>query len=106
MQRVESLRKRGSGYVEVSRLEQPFPWLAFSFTGDKGVIHQFTSPDECLLLRGYGSLSSEPHLEAPVHEEMHSFTGDYVLAVDQALDVVTRFVAGFDPTELGDWEVL
>lgn len=64
MQRVESLRKRGSGYVEVSRPEQPFPWLAFSFTGD------------------------------------------YVSAVDQASDVVMRFVAGIDPTELGDWEVL
>lgn len=106
MQRVESLRERGSGYVEVSRPERPFPWLALSFSGDKGVVHQFTSPDESLLLRGDGSLSSDRRVDVPVHEERHPFTGDYVSDVDRALDVLMRFVAGVEPAELGDWEVL
>ena len=105
VQRVESLRERGSGYVEVSRPDRPFPWLALSFTGDKGVVHQFTSTDECLLLKGDGSLSSERHVEVPVHEERHPFAGNDA-NVDRALDVVMRFAAGTEPAELGDWDVL
>ena len=103
MQRVESLRERGSGYVEVSRPERPFPWLALSFNGDKGVVHQLTSSDESLLLRGDGSLSSTRHVEAPVHEDIHPFTGEYVSLVERTLDVITRFVAGAEPAGLGDW---
>ena len=105
LQRVESLRERGSGYVEVARPEGPFPWLAFSFTCDKAVVHQFTAPEESFLLRGDGSMNSELQVEVPVYEEMSSFTGDYVSDVDRALGIVMRFAMGSDPDQLGDWEV-
>lgn len=106
IERVESLREQGSGYVEVSHPEQPFPWLALSFTGQSGVVHQFSSPERSLLLRGDGSVSSDRLVDVPVFEELHPFSGYYVSRTDRALDIVTRFVAGAEPTDLGDWELL
>ena len=88
IERVEYLRERGSGYVEVSHPGRPFPWLALSFAGDNGVVHQFTSPEQSLLLRGDGSMSGDLLVEVPVMEEMHPFTGDYVSGADRALDIV------------------
>lgn len=105
-QRVESLRERGSGYVEVSHLQRAFPWLAFSFIGDHGVVHQFTSGEECQLLRGDGSVGKEVVVEVPVFDEDSPFTGDYVSTADRAWKVVQDFVEGVEPRALGEWDRL
>ena len=51
-------------------------------------------------------MSSDLLVEVPVFDETHAFPGDYVSGVDRALAIVMRFVAGAEPTELGDSEVL
>ena len=106
VQRIETLRSQGSGYAEVSRAGWPFPWLAFSFAGERAVVHQFTSLEQSLLMRGDGSAGDDVVVDVPVQEQLTPFTGAYVSTIDRALGAVTLFVAGVVPAELGDWERL
>lgn len=103
---LESLRRVGAGYAEVSHVGRPFPWLAVSLSGDSGVVHHFASAERSLLLRGDGSLGGTSAVEVPVFEETQLFTGEYVSTAERAFKVVEDFVAGVEPGSLGEWDAL
>ena len=55
------------------------------------------------LLRGDGILPPEGGVVVPVMEDFTEFTGDFVVSVDRAWDVVRAFVQKPEIAGLGEW---
>ncbi|WP_307180145.1 hypothetical protein [Streptomyces canus] len=77
--------------------------MTLSFLGDHAVIHLFTSEDSVSLLVGDGSVSPEGEVDVPVMDELGTFTGDFVMGVDRAWDVMENFVRAGAVEGLGEW---
>ncbi|WP_371799007.1 hypothetical protein OG963_14315 [Streptomyces sp. NBC_01707] len=97
------LRSHGQGYLEVRLPDNEFPQLTLGFQSDHAIIHLFTSEESMSLLSGDGTVSSEVTIDVPIMSEMSTFTGDFVLSVDHACDVVRNFVRTGAFEELGEW---
>ncbi|MEU9391885.1 hypothetical protein AB0D86_18015 [Streptomyces sp. NPDC048324] len=98
-----ALRSRGRGYLEVRLPDAEFPLLALGFQGGRAVLHLFDADDTVFLLAGDGTRAADALLHVPVMDDLAAFSGDFVLAVDRAWDLVRRFVATGAPGPLGEW---
>ncbi|MFJ9119410.1 hypothetical protein ACIRJO_28190 [Streptomyces sp. NPDC102394] len=96
------LRSRGRGYLEVRLPGAEFPLLALGFQGDRGVLHLMDA-DRTFLLAGDGTAAADTVLHVPVMDDLAAFSGEFVLAVDRAWDLVRRFVATGAPGRPGEW---
>ena len=103
---LHSLALLGRGYAEVSRGHEPFPRVTVSVASGWGVVHLFTSADQCHLLRGDGAVRGEDVIEVPVMGEPASFSGEFALLISRAIDLVEAFVRGVPTSELGTWAAL
>ncbi|MFE7853814.1 hypothetical protein [Streptomyces sp. NPDC057403] len=101
--RFGELRSRGGGYLEVRLPDAEFPLLALGFQGDRAVLHLFDADDTVFLLAGDGTAAADTVLDVPVMDDLAAFSGDVILAVDRAWDLVCRFVATGAPGRLGEW---
>ncbi|MFD3505384.1 hypothetical protein ACFWWT_47980 [Streptomyces sp. NPDC058676] len=97
------LRASGRGHLEVNLPDSLYPYLTLSFLGDHAVIHLFTSEDSVSLLVGDGSVSPEGEVDVPVMDDLGTFTGDFVMGVDRAWDVMENFVRAGTVEGLGEW---
>ncbi|MET9379796.1 hypothetical protein ABZY09_01600 [Streptomyces sp. NPDC002928] len=97
------LRSSGQGYLEVRLPDSEYPQLTLSFRGDRAIIHLFTDEETVSLLGGDGTVPPEVTVDVPIMDELSSFTGDFVLSVDRAWDVVENFVRTGTFEELGEW---
>ena len=97
------LRTSGRGHLEVNLPDSLYPYLTLSFLGDHAVIHLFTSEESVSLLVGDGSVSPEGQFDVPVMDELGTFTGDFVMRVDRAWDVMENFVRTGTVEGLGEW---
>ena len=93
----------GRGHLEVNLPDSLYPYLTLSFLGDHAVIHLFTSEERVSLLVGDGSVSPEGQFDVPVMDELGTFTGDFVMRVDRAWDVMENFVRTGTVEGLGEW---
>ncbi|MER6290617.1 hypothetical protein [Streptomyces sviceus] len=100
------LRASGRGHLEVNLLDSLYPYLTLSFLGDHAVIHLFTSEESISLLVGDGSVSPDGEVDVPVMDELATFTGDFVMGVDCAWDVMENFVRAGTVEGLGEWREL
>ena len=97
------LRSRGQGYLEVRLPECDFPQLSLGFRDDHAVIHLFSNAEEMSLLMGDGTVPSRAVIDVPIMDDLTEFTGDFVLSVDRAWDLVRDFVRTGAPRDLGEW---
>ena len=97
------LRTSGRGHLEVNLPDSLYPYLTLSFLGDHAVIHLFTSEESVSLLVGDGSVSPEGQVDVPVIDELGTFTGDFVMGIDRAWDVMENFVRTGTVEGLGEW---
>ncbi|MFE1796471.1 hypothetical protein ACFW9L_09945 [Streptomyces sp. NPDC059517] len=97
------LRSRGQGYMEVRLPDSSFPQLTMGFRGDHAVIHLFTSEEDMALLTGDGTVPSEVTVDAPIMDDLTSFTGDFLMRVDRAWEVVQKFSHTGTFRDLGGW---
>ena len=97
------LRSRGQGYLEVHFPDSEYPQMTLSFQGDRAIIHLFTDEETVSLLAGDGTVPPDVTVDVPIMDELSSFTGDFVLSVDRAWDVVETFVRTGTYAELGEW---
>ena len=58
------------------------------------------------LLAGDDSVPSEAYVEAPIMDELARFTGDVVLRVDRAWDLMQAFLRTGRADDLGEWRAL
>lgn len=101
--RIEALRALGEGYSEVGVARRAYPYLALSFRGGYGVVHQFSARDNVFLLAGDGIIASEQSVLVPVMDDGVEFTGAFVLSADHAWAVVREFLRHGSADDLGHW---
>ncbi|GGV90126.1 hypothetical protein [Streptomyces massasporeus] len=97
------LRSHGRGYLEVRMPDGEFPQLTLSFSDDQAVIHLFANEESVSLLAGDGATPAEVTVDVPVMDDLATFTGDFVLDVDHAWEVVQNFTQTQRLEDLGEW---
>jgi len=101
--RFNDLRSRGQGYAEVRSRNSDFPVLTLAFRGDHAVVHLMSDTGRMSLLAGDGTVPSGVEVEVPVMDDLAAFTGDFVLDVDRAWNLVHDFMQTWEADPLGEW---
>lgn len=104
--RFNDLRSRGQGYVEVRLPNREFPVLILAFRGDRAVAHLMSAPERMSLLVGDGTVPSDSEVEVPIMDDLATFTGDFVLDVDRAWELVHDFTQTRAAGPWGEWREL
>jgi hypothetical protein len=104
--RFSELRSRGQGYVEVRSPNRQFPVLTLGFRGDHAVVHLMSDSERMSLLVGDGTMPSSAEVEVPIMDDLAAFTGDFVLDVDRAWNLVYDFTRTQAADPLGEWREL
>jgi hypothetical protein len=101
--RFNELRSRGQGYLEVAFPDRGYPLLSLGFRDDHAVISVFESAEKVSLLVGDGTVSSGAAVDVLIMDDLARFTGEFVLSVDRAWDLVRLFIRTGAPSDLGEW---
>ena len=101
--RFNDLRSCGQGYVEVRSPNEEFPVLAVAFRGDHAVVHLMSDTERMSLLVGDGTVPSGAEVEVPIMDDLAAFTGDFVLDIDRAWELVHDFTQMWAAGPLGEW---
>jgi hypothetical protein len=104
--RFNDLRSLGQGYVEVRLPSREFPTLILAFRDDHAVIHLMSDPERMSLLVGDGTVPPGAEVEVPIMDDLAVFTGDFVLNVDRAWELVHDFTQTRAAGPLGEWREL
>lgn len=104
--RLSGLRSRGQGYIEVQSPNLAFPVLTLAFRADHAVIHLMSAAERMSLLAGDGTVPSDAEVEVLIMDELAVFTGDFVLQIDRAWDLVHDFTRTGAVGALGTWREL
>ncbi|MEU9919393.1 hypothetical protein [Streptomyces sp. NPDC051001] len=101
--RFNDLRTRGQGYIEVRSPDREFPVLTLAFLDDHAVLHLMNHSERIFLLAGDGTVPSSAEVEVPIMDDLAAFTGDFVLHIDRAWDLVHDFTQTQAAGPLGEW---
>lgn len=101
--RFNDLRSPGQGYVEVRSPNREFPVLILAFRDDHAVVHLMRDTGRMFLLAGDGTVPSGAEVEVPIMDDLAAFTGDFVLDIDRAWDLVHDFTRTRAVSSLGEW---
>ncbi|WP_256918676.1 hypothetical protein [Streptomyces hilarionis] len=101
--RLNDLRSRGQGYVEVRSLDREFPVLILAFRDDHAVVHLMSGTERMSLLVGDGTVPTGAEVEVPITDDLAAFTGDFVLDIDRAWNLVHEFTQTQAAGPLGKW---
>ncbi|MFI2375826.1 hypothetical protein ACH5AO_12260 [Streptomyces sp. NPDC018964] len=101
--RFNNLRSLGQGYVEVRSPDREFPRLILAFRDDHAVVHLMSDTERMSLLAGDGTVLSGAKVEVPIMDDLAAFTGDFVLDVDRAWDLLHNFTRTWAAGPLGEW---
>ncbi|WP_229070976.1 hypothetical protein [Actinoplanes sp. DH11] len=101
-------RRRIRGYVEVEIPGGGSSRVTIGFRGEYAVVHMVvTAPvPRFFVLGGDGSVPADAYVKVPVRDELARFTGDVVLEVHRAWDVVQAFTRTGQAGDLGEWRPL
>ncbi|GGN99939.1 hypothetical protein GCM10010112_94160 [Actinoplanes lobatus] len=101
-------RRRIRGYIEVEVPAVESPQLAIGFRGEYAVVHLLVIAPvaQSLLLAGDGTVPDEAYVQVPVMDELMRFTGDVVLDVYRAWDLVRVFIRTGQAGDIGEWHAL
>ncbi|MFJ6438286.1 hypothetical protein [Streptomyces sp. NPDC091416] len=101
--RFNDLRSRGQGYIEVRLPNREFPVLTLAFRDDHAVVHLMSDAERTSLLAGDGTVPSGDEIEVPITDDLVTFTGDFVLDIDRAWNLVHYFSHTQAVSALGEW---
>lgn len=101
--RFNDLRSLGLGYVEVRSPTREFPVLILGFRDDHAVIHLMSDSERMSLLVGDGTVPAGAEVEVLIMDDLAAFTGDFVLDIDRAWDLVHDFTQTWAAGPLGEW---
>lgn len=104
--RFSDLRSLGQGYIEVRLPNREFPMLILAFRDVYAVVHLMSDPERMSLLVGDGTVPSGTEVEVPIMDDLAVFTGDFVLDVDRAWELVHDFTQTRATGSLGEWREL
>jgi hypothetical protein len=106
LREVDALLAAQSGHSDVWRADSTYPVLTISISEQHAVVHWFPEEGVCYLLDGDESVAADENRDFLVQEVTTAFTGDFISSGSRAAGVVTQFVGGADPAELGNWSRL
>ncbi|MEV0745799.1 MULTISPECIES: hypothetical protein [unclassified Streptomyces] len=101
--RFYDLRSHSQGYIEVRLPNRVFPVLALAFRDDHAVVHLMSDAERTFLLVGDGTAPSGDEVQVPIMDDLVTFTGDYVLDVNRAWNLVHDFWHTQAVGALGEW---
>ncbi|MFJ3804271.1 hypothetical protein ACIPSJ_49345 [Streptomyces sp. NPDC090088] len=101
--RFNDLRSHGQGYVEVRSLDRESPVLTLAVRDDHAVVHLMSDTERMSLLVGDGTVPSGAEVEVPIMDDLAVFTGDFVLDIDRAWNLVHEFTQTQAAGPLGKW---
>ncbi|MGW4026738.1 hypothetical protein [Streptomyces sp. NPDC005009] len=101
--RFNDLRSLGQGYIEVRLPNREFPTLTLAFRDDHAVVQLMSDPARMSLLVGDGAMPSGAEVEVPIMDDLAAFTGDFVLDVDRAWELVHDLTRTRVASSLGEW---
>ncbi|MEU9663888.1 hypothetical protein [Streptomyces chartreusis] len=104
--RFNDLRSCGQGYLEVRLPDREFPVLILAFRDDHAVVHLMCDTEQMSLLVGDGTVPSGAEVEVPIMDDLAVFTGDFVLNIDRAWELVHDFTQTRAAEPLGEWREL
>lgn len=102
-ERFDELRSQGQGYLEVELPGNESALLTLGFRRDYAVIHLSTDPESMSLLVGDGTVPPDKTVRVLIMEDLSEFTGDVVVSVGCAWEVVLDLIRGKAPSDLGKW---
>ncbi|SEF17609.1 hypothetical protein SAMN05216533_8427 [Streptomyces sp. Ag109_O5-10] len=77
--------------------------LTLAFRDDHAAVHLMSDTERMSLLAGDGTAPSGAEVEVPIMDGLAAFTGDFVLDVDRAWDLVHVFTQTREAGPLGEW---
>lgn len=101
--RFDDLRSCGQGYIEVRSPNKELPVLILAFRDDHAVVHLMSDAERMSLLVGDGTMPSGAEVEVPIMDDLAMFTGDFVLDIDRAWELVHDFTQALAAGPLGEW---
>jgi len=101
--RFNDLRPFGQGYIEVRSPNREFPVLTLAFGDGHAVVHLMADTEQMSLLVGDGTVPSDAEVEVPIMDDLAAFTGDFVLDIDRAWDLLHSFTQTQASGPLGEW---
>ncbi|MGW2051519.1 hypothetical protein ACWCPF_41215 [Streptomyces sp. NPDC001858] len=101
--RFNDLRSCGQGYLEVRSPTRKFPALILAFRDNHAVVHVMADTERMSLLVGDGTVPSGAEVEVPIMDALAVFTGDFVLDIDRAWELVHDFMQTRPAGPLGEW---
>ncbi|MGW6202172.1 hypothetical protein ACWF9B_00735 [Streptomyces sp. NPDC055089] len=101
--RFDDLRSCGQGYLEVRSPNREFPVLTLAFRDDHAVVHLMSDTERMSLLVGDGTAPSGAEVEVPIMDDLTVFTGDFVLDIDRAWDLVHDFTQTWVAGPMDEW---
>ncbi|OQR65606.1 hypothetical protein B6E66_02610 [Streptomyces maremycinicus] len=93
----------GRGYLEVRWPDRELPQLTLSFRGRHAVVHLFNDAETVSLLAGDGTVPSEVTIDVPIMDDLAEFTGDFVLGVERAWNLVRECIRNGKLGDPGQW---
>ncbi|MFF5979941.1 hypothetical protein ACFY78_13965 [Streptomyces olindensis] len=104
--RFNDLRSCGRGYLEVRSPSREFPVMILAFRDKHAVVHLMSDSERMSLLVGEGTVPSGAEVEVPIMDDLAVFTGDFVLDIDRAWELVHNFTQTWAAGPLGEWREL
>jgi hypothetical protein len=101
--RLRELQASGEGYLEVHRPSADFPAILMGFRGDHAVIHLAYAQDSMALVRGDNSVPGSEQVEVLIIDEPALFSGEVVMTLDHAWQLVQEFARTGSIKEYEDW---
>ncbi|MEH0450137.1 MULTISPECIES: hypothetical protein [unclassified Streptomyces] len=95
--RFNDLRSCGQGYLEVRSPSREFPVLILAFRDNHAFVHLMRDAERMSLLVGDGTVPSGAEVEVPIMDDLAAFTGDSVLDLDGAWELVHEFTRTRQP---------
>jgi hypothetical protein len=101
--RLDELRARGEGYVEVARAAQDYPTFMMGFRGAHAVLYRLDDAETMLIHVGDGSVPKDGIATVLVMENDNEIDGQFALSLGSAWGFVKEFAASASTGDDSEW---
>ena len=96
-------RARGEGYVEVARVGQDYPTFMMGFRGAHAVLYRLDDAETMLIHVGNGSVPEDGIATVLVMEDENDIDGQFVMRLESAWNLVTKFAGTGSTGDDAEW---
>ena len=101
--RLDELRARGEGCVEVARVGQDYPTVMMGFRGAHAVLYRLDDAETMLIHVGDGSVPKDGNATVLVMENESEIDGQFALSLESAWGFVKAFTGSDSTGDDSEW---